>query len=139
MFCCVLKKPHEGCLSCFSSLTVRCSDILHCGIYRAMPERLFDKREIDVASHQMGSQTVLQRMRVPFPSRQAGDTGISLKQSKELRSVESPALLARKQIIRAVSRSLSQPRSQCRNLIQERQSPMRIKRLRRFQRTLESL
>src|SRR5712692_5813511 len=104
-----------------------------------MPECLFDEREIDVASHKMGSQTVLQRVRVPFLSRKSSDTGISLKQSKELRSVEFPTLLARKQIVRAISRSLSQPNSQCSNLIQERQPPMPIKRLRRFQRTFEPL
>ena len=113
----MLKEPHEGCLSCFSRLSISRSDIPHCGIYRAMPERLFDKREIDVASHKMGSQTVLQRMRVPFLNRQASDTGVSLKQSEELRSVESPALLARKQVIRAISRSLLQPRPQCRTFI----------------------
>ncbi len=126
-------------MSCFSSLTVRCSDILHCGIYRAMPERLFYKGEIDVASHKMGSQTVLQRVRVPFLSRQPSDTGISLKQSKELRPVESPSFLTGKEEIRAISRSLSQPSSQGSSLIQERQPTMPIKRLRRFQRTLEPL
>ncbi len=104
-----------------------------------MPERLFYKGEIDVASHKMGSQTVLQRVRVPFLSRQPSDTGISLKQSKELRPVESPSFLTGKEEIRAISRSLSQPSSQGSSLIQERQPTMPIKRLRRFQRTLEPL
>ena len=37
-FVALLEEPHEGSLSYFSRLTIRCSDILHCGIYRAMPE-----------------------------------------------------------------------------------------------------
>jgi hypothetical protein len=104
-----------------------------------MSESLFDKREIDVAGYQVGSQAVLQGMRMPFLIRQTSDTGNGLEKSEELSSVEFPALLTRKQIIRAVSRSLSQPRSQRGNLIQEWQSSMRIEWLGRFQRTLESL
>lgn len=64
-----------------------------------MSERLFDKGQIDVASDEVGRQAVLQRVGMPFLSRETSDTGSCLEQSEELRSVEFAALLARKQII----------------------------------------
>ena len=92
----MLEEPHEGCLGRFSRLAVRRSHILHSGIYRAMPERLFDERKIDVAIHKMRSEAVLQGVWVPFLNRQSSYTGSGLENSEKLRSVEFPALLARK-------------------------------------------
>ncbi|MGB7497165.1 MAG: hypothetical protein WBR26_11570 [Candidatus Acidiferrum sp.] len=72
-----------------------------------MPQRLFDKGEINVSSHEVGSQTMLQSVWVTFFSREASDVGSCLEQSEELRSVEFPAFLARKQNIRPIVLSLS--------------------------------
>jgi hypothetical protein len=118
-------------LGSFGSLTVAGANILHGGSDAAVPECLPDEGQIDVASHQMRRERMLQAMGMALLGRKPSGLRVGLKHPKKLAPVKPATLLAGKQEIRTVSRALAQPSPQGSNLVQKGLPAMRINRLNR--------
>src|ERR1700740_3844549 len=103
-----------------------------------MPERLPNERQMDIPSDEVRRQRMLEDVWVSLLNRQPRDPRHPLEHAKKLCSVKFSALLARKQVIRAVRRSLAQPSSQRRGFVKQRLSPVRVQGLYRLERPLES-
>jgi len=85
---------------------------------------LFHQGEIDICRNQMAGNRVLQNMGMLLFCWHPGCTSNRPEQPEKLRAIKPSALLTRKDIIRAVIRTLPQPFTKGFDFVQQRLSTM---------------